>query len=59
MEDFVRVRIADSAEETWIGERALDGVTLTRQRFMKLIARDVERFDTASIERAKGGFATD
>src|SRR6185503_14705554 len=53
VQDFVRVRVADTAEEMRVGQRALERVALARQRLVKLLRRRLERLDAARVERAK------
>ena len=53
MENLVRVRVADAAEEMRIGQRALDRVVLTGQRVAELLARRVERF--AALLQGRSG----
>jgi hypothetical protein len=50
VEDLVRVRIADSAEQARIRERSFDGVILGSQPLRELLARRFEDFDSAAIE---------
>src|SRR5262249_16463318 len=47
-------RVANTAEQSWVGQRAFDGVILAAQRVAKLFSRDVERFDAATIQRSQG-----
>ena len=49
MQDLVRVGVADAAERTWIGQRALECVVLGNQPLAKLLVRSVEDFQSAGI----------
>src|SRR6185437_14982247 len=57
MQNLVRVRVADAAEQSRIGERSLECVILQRELCAERIGCRVERLDAASIERAKRGLA--
>ena len=50
MEDLVRVRVADTAEQTRIGEGALERVILGEQPLRERRTSGGERLQSASIE---------
>src|SRR5436309_3173614 len=50
MQDFIRVRVADSAEQTRVRQRSLERVIFTRQRLTKLFERRVDHLESAAVE---------
>jgi len=59
MQDLVGVRIADSAEDVRIGERALERVIGRAQRRRERLEGRLERLDTSRAERRQPSFACD
>ena len=58
MQDLIRIRVADAAEETRIGQRALQRVVLASERHVEDLESDAEHFDPARIvsrERVAAG----
>ena len=53
MENLVRIRVADAADQVRIGERAFDGVALACQRGAKLVEAGLERLESARVERGQ------
>ena len=58
MENFVRIGVADAAEQVWIGERALKRVIFARERFAELVETRIENFQTAGIMFPQRRFPT-
>src|SRR5205814_10347704 len=59
VQDLVGVRVPDSAEEPWIGERALERVVLAAERLPELRRISLQHFEAARIERPQSGLALD
>ena len=59
MKDLVRIRIADAAEQTRIGKRALERVIVFTQRTGEPIEIDVEHVDPARVVIVKRRASTD
>ncbi len=57
MQDLVRVGVPDAAEEPRVGEGALEGVALTRERFPKGGEIGLEHLETPAVERGEGARA--
>ena len=57
MENFIGVSVADAAQQVRIGEGALEGVVITRQRFTELADRRGQHFEAARIVRPERRFA--
>ena len=51
MQDLIRIRVADSAEQMRIGERALERMTLACQQRSKCLQIGFQYFGAARIER--------
>ena len=51
MQNFVGVCIADAAQYTWIGERALEGAIFQCERITKGVEIAIKYIDTAGIDR--------
>ena len=49
MQDFVRVGIADAAEQARVGQRAFEGVTATGKRLRKRLERAAQHFQPSRI----------
>src|ERR1041385_9000608 len=49
MQDFIRVRVANAAEQARIGERALECVILVRERMRKFRQRAVQHIESTWI----------
>ena len=49
MKNFVGVRVADAAEEMWIGQRALERMVFSLQGGLKLREIRLEHFEPSSI----------
>ena len=49
MQDFVRVGVADSAEDVRIGQRSFQGVIVSLQRFRECRQIDLEHLDAPGI----------
>ncbi len=54
MKDLVRIRVADAAEQTRVGERALQRVALAHERGAEAGEVGVQDLETAGIVRAQG-----
>src|SRR5918994_5424383 len=54
MQDLIRVRIADAAEQVGIRQRALQRMVLPRERFSKLGKRCGHHVETAGIALREG-----
>ena len=48
MQDLIRVRVADTAEEARVGQRALEGVVLRCQSFGERVAAALEDLESAA-----------
>src|SRR5580704_9363359 len=59
MQDLVGVRVSDTAENVWVGERALQRVIGRSQGRGKRVEARVERFDTACHQRLETGLPLD
>ena len=59
VQDFVRVGIADSTEQAWISQGALDGVTLAHQSGGEIFERRVEHLEASTVEVAEAVRAGD
>lgn len=57
VQNLVRVRVANSAENVRIRQRSLHGVIFACQSLCKLVDRHGEDVDTARIEFLRIGFA--
>ena len=49
MEDLIRIRVADAAEDTRIGECSLERVPFPREGGTELFCRCIERLDSAGV----------
>ena len=59
VQDFVGVGVADAADQTWIGESALEGAVLERERGAKAVQIGGEDFDATGIDALQVFFAAD
>src|SRR5258708_34553189 len=59
MQNLVRIRIADTAKNVRVGERALQCVICPAQRAGECGEARLERFDTAGAQRLQAGLARD
>jgi len=57
--NFVGIGVANSAEEPWISESALERVIGGGEHSAKLVERDGKDIEAAGIERGQAGFSTD
>src|SRR5579871_1764788 len=59
MEDFVGVSVADTAEQAWVGERALERVVFRSQSFTESFEIGVEDVNPARINGFECGFVVE
>ena len=58
VQDLIRVRVANTAQEVWIGQRTFQCVVLAREDVAKLFDGGVERLEPAGIQRRERGAST-
>src|SRR5262252_7777432 len=56
MQDFIGIRISDAAEQSWIGQSALQRVIFPNQRFTKRLHRRIEHLERSTVENSKVAF---
>jgi len=59
MKNFIGVRVADSAEETGIGQRAFESMVLAGQHSAKRLEICLQWFDPSYRKMAQGTFSPD
>jgi hypothetical protein len=59
MQDFVRICIADTTDQTRIGKSPLEGAVFRRQCRAKRVEIAREGIDSSRIHRSQAFFATD